>query len=69
MVDNNTKSEKEIDFGVNMGLFNYPILMAAEMLMFKTEIVPVGKDQVQHIELLEILLKVSIITMGKHSSY
>ncbi len=51
IVDSNKKSEKDIDFGVNMGLFNYPILMSADILMFKTEVVPVGKDQVQHVEI------------------
>lgn len=35
----------------NMGLFNYPILMAADILAYKSTIVPVGKDQVQHVEM------------------
>lgn len=34
----------------NMGLFNYPILMAADILLYDTDIVPIGKDQKQHIE-------------------
>lgn len=34
----------------NMGLFNYPALMAADILLFESEIVPVGKDQKQHVE-------------------
>jgi tryptophanyl-tRNA synthetase len=51
VVDANKISEKDKDFGVNMGLFNYPILMTADILMFKTEVVPVGKDQVQHVEI------------------
>jgi tryptophanyl-tRNA synthetase len=38
------------DHGVNMGLYTYPLLMAADILMADTDIVPVGKDQVQHIE-------------------
>lgn len=33
-----------------MGLFNYPILMAADILLYDTDIVPIGKDQKQHIE-------------------
>ncbi|QJC33811.1 tryptophan--tRNA ligase [Enterobacteriaceae endosymbiont of Donacia provostii] len=37
---------------VNMGLFNYPILMAADILLYQTYKVPVGKDQIQHIELV-----------------
>ncbi len=36
---------------VNAGLFNYPILMAADILMYDAEIVPVGKDQLQHLEI------------------
>lgn len=36
---------------INLGLFNYPILMAADILMYKPDLVPVGKDQKQHIEI------------------
>src|SRR5690606_24813816 len=36
---------------VNAGLFTYPILMAADILLYDAEIVPVGKDQMQHIEI------------------
>lgn len=36
---------------VNVGLFNYPILMAADILLYDAEIVPVGKDQLQHLEI------------------
>ena len=36
---------------VNAGLFNYPILMAADILLYNAEIVPVGKDQLQHLEI------------------
>lgn len=38
------------DTGVNMGLYNYPILMSADILLFDTDIVPIGRDQRQHIE-------------------
>jgi tryptophanyl-tRNA synthetase len=41
----------EPDDGVTMGLFCYPVLMAADILMFNVHQVPVGKDQVQHIEM------------------
>ncbi|HEX4509645.1 MAG TPA: tryptophan--tRNA ligase [Burkholderiaceae bacterium] len=41
----------EPDDGVNLGLFCYPVLMAADILMFNAHQVPVGKDQVQHIEM------------------
>lgn len=44
------KSEKQRD-GVTMGLYNYPVLMAADILLYDTDIVPVGEDQIQHVEL------------------
>ena len=56
--DNETNKTKDIDKGINMGLFNYPILMAADILMFKADSVPVGQDQKQHIEMTrDIALK------------
>jgi tryptophanyl-tRNA synthetase len=56
--DNEEKGIKDIDKGVTMGLFNYPILMAADILMFSADIVPVGQDQKQHIEMArDIALK------------
>jgi tryptophanyl-tRNA synthetase len=42
---------KEHPETVNAGLFNYPVLMAADILLYKAEIVPVGEDQLQHLEL------------------
>lgn len=42
--------DNELDAGVNMGLFNYPILMAADILTPRADIVPVGRDQLQHVE-------------------
>ena len=39
------------DKGINMGLFSYPVLMAADILMFKATHVPVGRDQIQHLEM------------------
>ena len=39
------------DHGITMGLFNYPVLMAADILIFNAHQVPVGKDQIQHIEI------------------
>jgi len=56
--DNEAKKTKDIDKGINMGLFNYPVLMAADILMFKADSVPVGEDQKQHIEMTrDIALK------------
>ncbi|RCV49943.1 tryptophan--tRNA ligase [Marinitenerispora sediminis] len=40
----------DLDAGVNMGLFNYPLLMAADILVMETDYVPVGRDQAQHLE-------------------
>lgn len=50
-VDANLEQQLDADAGVTMGLFNYPILMAADILMFGSQLVPVGRDQVQHIEI------------------
>ena len=50
-VQKNTADGKDADFGVNMGLYTYPVLMAADILLFDTDIVPVGKDQKQHVEI------------------
>lgn len=50
-VDKNTESGAEPDDGVTAGLFMYPVLMAADILMFNAHQVPVGRDQIQHIEM------------------
>ena len=42
---------------VNAGLFNYPVLMAADILLYKAQAVPVGKDQEQHVELSRTIAK------------
>jgi tryptophanyl-tRNA synthetase len=49
--DANAAAGEDPDAGVTMGLFSYPILMAADILMFNAHRVPVGRDQVQHIEM------------------
>lgn len=41
----------DLDAGINMGLYNYPILMAVDILVMSTDVVPVGQDQMQHIEI------------------
>lgn len=51
IVERNQESGQDLDSGVNMGLYNYPILMAADILMFNSDFVPVGLDQKQHIEI------------------
>lgn len=49
--DVNAAAGNEPDDGVTAGLFMYPVLMAADIMMFKAHKVPVGRDQVQHIEM------------------
>lgn len=44
------KSRKHAD-NINMGLMNYPVLMAADILLYNAQLVPIGKDQTQHLEL------------------
>lgn len=51
VAENTEKRAKDPDKGINMGLYCYPVLMAADILMFKANKIPVGKDQVQHIEM------------------
>ncbi len=50
-VAQNEEQGEDPDFGVTMGLFSYPVLMAADILMFNAQQVPVGKDQIQHVEM------------------
>ncbi|MBP7913892.1 MAG: tryptophan--tRNA ligase [Vitreoscilla sp.] len=50
-VDANLAAGEDADANISMGLYSYPILMAADILMFNAHRVPVGKDQVQHIEM------------------
>jgi len=52
IVDGNTRLRRARDVGVNMGLYAYPILMAADVLLFDADFVPVGTDQTQHIEMV-----------------
>jgi len=47
----NEAAGEDPDFGVTMGLFSYPILMAADILIFNAHKVPVGRDQIQHVEM------------------
>ena len=51
------EKSKQFKKDLNAGLLNYPILQAADILLYKTEAVPVGKDQVQHIELARTIAK------------
>ena len=49
-MDKNTANGADVDAGVNMGLYTYPILMTADILLYNSDIVPVGADQKQHVE-------------------
>jgi tryptophanyl-tRNA synthetase len=50
-VQKNEEAGQDPDYAITMGLFGYPVLMAADILMFNATHVPVGKDQIQHIEM------------------
>lgn len=50
-VDKNVETGEDPDAGITMGLYSYPILMAADILMFNAHQVPVGRDQIQHVEM------------------
>ena len=50
-VDVNLKAGKQADADINAGLYNYPVLMAADILLYGTQWVPVGQDQRQHVEI------------------
>lgn len=51
IVDDNIAAGREDDKNINIGLFTYPVLMAADILLFGTHVVPVGLDQQQHLEI------------------
>ncbi|OGI20008.1 MAG: tryptophan--tRNA ligase [Candidatus Moranbacteria bacterium RIFCSPLOWO2_02_FULL_48_19] len=51
------KSQKDGKEGIGAGLLTYPTLMAADILLYDTAVVPVGEDQVQHIELTRVLAR------------
>ncbi len=58
------KAKKHQEY-VNAGLLNYPVLMAADILLYQTDLVPVGKDQQQHVELARTIAKKFNKTFGK----
>jgi tryptophanyl-tRNA synthetase len=51
VAENEAAQNPDLDAGIGMGLYEYPILMAADILLFDTDLVPVGSDQEQHIEI------------------
>ena len=65
-VDKNTAAGNEPDADVTAGLFMYPVLMAADILMFKAHKIPVGRDQVQHIEMARDMAQSFNHLYGEH---
>ena len=59
------KDKSDRLFDVNSGLFTYPMLMAADILLYDAEIVPVGKDQLQHLEITRDVANRFNNTMGE----
>lgn len=62
--ENLNQGREDTDDGVNMGLYTYPILMAADILMFNADQVPVGPDNVQHLEIARDLAQKFNSTYG-----
>ncbi|MCE3269809.1 MAG: trpS [Ramlibacter sp.] len=65
-VDKNTAAAVDADTDVTAGLFMYPVLMAADILMFKAHKIPVGRDQVQHIEMARDMAQSFNHLYGEH---
>jgi tryptophanyl-tRNA synthetase len=65
-MERNRAGGADSDAGVSMGLFMYPVLMAADILLFKANAVPVGRDQVQHIEMARDIAASFNRRYGKH---
>lgn len=51
IVDINKEASEDADAGINAGIYTYPVLMAADILLFGSDVVPVGQDQKQHVEI------------------
>jgi tryptophanyl-tRNA synthetase len=51
ITEDNKAAGREPDEGINMGIFTYPVLMSADILLFGSDVVPVGQDQRQHVEI------------------
>ncbi|RLA05540.1 MAG: tryptophan--tRNA ligase [Gammaproteobacteria bacterium] len=66
VAENTEKGEQDPDKGINMGLFTYPTLMAADILMFNANKVPVGKDQTQHLEMTRVIAQRFNHHFGEH---
>ena len=65
-VQANQEAGQDDDFGITMGLYSYPVLMAADILMFKADRVPVGRDQIQHVEMARDIAQRFNYHYGEH---
>jgi tryptophanyl-tRNA synthetase len=65
-VQENLDAQEDADLAITMGLFCYPILMAADILMFNAQQVPVGRDQVQHLEMARDIAQRFNYLFGEH---
>ena len=64
--ENQRQLNSDLDQGISMGLYSYPILMAADILMFNAHHIPVGKDQIQHLEMCRDIAMRFNHTYGEH---
>ena len=65
-VQANQEAGEDEDFAITMGLFGYPTLMAADILMFNAQRIPVGRDQIQHVEMARDIAQRFNYHYGEH---
>ena len=65
LVDENREKGEDLDAGINAGVYTYPVLMAADILLFGSDVVPVGQDQKQHVEIARDLAESVNRQLGK----
>lgn len=65
VMQENIEKDNDPDAGINMGLFTYPVLMAADILLFDSDVVPVGRDQTQHIEMAQEIARMLNFNYGE----
>jgi len=66
VAENEEQRSRDPDKGITMGLYGYPVLMAADILMFKADKVPVGRDQIQHLEMARDIAQRFNYLYGEH---
>jgi tryptophanyl-tRNA synthetase len=65
LVDENKAKGDDLDAGINAGVYTYPVLMSADILLFGSDVVPVGQDQKQHVEIARDLAESVNRQLGK----